>query len=106
MLTDGGWSRSWFRRLRGRSTSVSTGESDLTTVMQQDEYLARLQELYEECRCGVGAAAVVDGGVGSGKTTLLHTFKKWAKAKGATVLSAIGSRSEGALPLGVVRQLY
>jgi tetratricopeptide (TPR) repeat protein len=48
---------------------------------------------------------LVSGAAGSGKTHLLHSFGEQAGARGAQVLSALGTEAERDLPLGVLGQL-
>lgn len=46
------------------------------------------------------------GAAGSGKTQLLHAFGEHASARGAQVLSALGTEVECELPLGLLGQLF
>jgi DNA-binding CsgD family transcriptional regulator len=64
-----------------------------------------LHDSFRECLRGSGRAVVVSGAVGTGKTALLDEFSTWGAEQGAVVLSATGSQTEMALPLGLVTQL-
>ncbi|GAA2505171.1 AAA family ATPase [Streptomyces gobitricini] len=64
-----------------------------------------LEELFAQARSGTGRAALVVGTPGMGKTTLIHHVRRHARALGAVVLSAVASRAERSLPMGVIDQL-
>ncbi|MFI0742940.1 AAA family ATPase [Streptomyces sp. NPDC021100] len=68
--------------------------------------LAALGGLLTEAGAGRGSVALVSGPAGSGKTHLLRTFCKEAENSGALVLTAMASRAESGLPLGVMDQLF
>ncbi|MFV2176869.1 AAA family ATPase [Actinomadura sp. LOL_016] len=53
-----------------------------------------------------GSVVVISGGIASGKTALLRTVGEWAAESGGLTLSAVASRSERDLPLGVLEQLF
>nr|WP_246343100.1 LuxR family transcriptional regulator [Actinomadura verrucosospora] len=53
-----------------------------------------------------GSVVVISGGIATGKTTLLRTVGEWAAESGGLTLSAVASRSERDLPLGVLEQLF
>ncbi|MFE9767966.1 LuxR C-terminal-related transcriptional regulator [Streptomyces sp. NPDC005808] len=55
---------------------------------------------------GAGRLALVSGGLASGKTHLIHAFSRCVKESGALHLTATGSRTEYAFPVGVVDQLF
>lgn len=50
--------------------------------------------------------ALVSGGLASGKTELLNYFADQAAERGAIVLRATGSKTEQALPMGAMSQLF
>ncbi|MBB1252406.1 AAA family ATPase [Streptomyces sp. OF3] len=64
-----------------------------------------LEELAARAQTGDGCAALVLGAPGMGRTSLVHHVQAFARRSGATVLSAVASAAERALPLGVVTQL-
>ncbi|MER5783951.1 LuxR family transcriptional regulator [Streptomyces mobaraensis] len=68
--------------------------------------LAALGGLLTEAGAGRGSVALVSGPAGSGKTHLLQTFCKEAEKSGALLLTAVASRAESGLPLGVMDQLF
>ncbi|MGX7825631.1 LuxR C-terminal-related transcriptional regulator [Actinokineospora sp. 24-640] len=70
------------------------------------EALGELVGLFGESRVGHGRLALVAGGLASGKTQLLNQLYAHARAEGALVLTATGSRSERALRAGVIDQLF
>ncbi|UCM91510.1 AAA family ATPase [Streptomyces marincola] len=76
------------------------------TTTQRETVLARLCTAFDACdnRLG-GSVRRVVGAVGSGKTTLLEAFNDHTARRGSVVMSAIGSRAERDLPLGVLSQL-
>ncbi|MGW2460963.1 AAA family ATPase [Streptomyces sp. NPDC001761] len=65
-----------------------------------------LKDMLSEARRGRGRAALVVGAPGMGKSTLIRELHTRAAESGALVLSAVASRAERALPLGVVGQLF
>ncbi|MDA3647908.1 AAA family ATPase [Saccharopolyspora indica] len=64
-----------------------------------------LTRLFAHCQQSRGQIALITGGVASGKTHLLNTFADQATDTNALLLTAIGSRDEQELQLGVVGQL-
>lgn len=64
-----------------------------------------LEDLFARAREGQGRAVLVTGAAGMGKTTLVHELQNHALSSGARVLTAIASRAERDLPMGVVGQL-
>lgn len=74
-------------------------------VGRPEEILA-LDALFRDCAQGQGTVAVIRGPVASGKTTLLRAFAERAAAAGAIFLSAVASRAERGLALGIVDQLF
>ncbi len=75
-------------------------------LLQREAELAALAAMFAAARHGTGGAVLVSGAVAVGKTALIHTFAEQAVADGALLVGAACSRSEQALPLGVVRQLF
>jgi len=71
----------------------------------RQEQMVALGALLRECGRGRGKVAVIRGPVGSGKSTILRVFAGQAAATGALCCSAVGSRAERELPLGILRQL-
>ncbi|MEU9237277.1 AAA family ATPase [Streptomyces subrutilus] len=64
-----------------------------------------LEDLFARAREGQGRAVLVTGAPGMGKTTLVHALQDHALSSGARVLTAIASRAERELPMGVIGQL-
>ncbi len=64
-----------------------------------------LEDLFARAREGQGRAVLLTGAAGMGKTTLVHELQDHALSSGARVLTAIASRAERDLPMGVVGQL-
>jgi DNA-binding CsgD family transcriptional regulator len=75
-------------------------------LVDRDGEIATLNALLHDCTQGHGTVAVIRGPVASGKTTLLRAFTERAEAGGATILSAVASRVERRLPLGILDQLF
>jgi DNA-binding CsgD family transcriptional regulator len=75
-------------------------------LVERDDELAVLDELFERCLRGTGSVAVINGPLASGKTALLHAFVERSVKDGAIFLGAVGSRAERTLPLGVIDQLF
>ncbi|MFI2641568.1 AAA family ATPase [Streptomyces sp. NPDC018610] len=65
-----------------------------------------LNALFDQARRSSGRAALVVGAPGMGKTRLLQEVRRRAGEAGALALSAVASRAERAVPMGVVRQLF
>lgn len=74
-------------------------------LVGRDEEIAALHALFLESATGRAVVAVVRGPVGCGKTALLAALAGRAADSGAARLSAIASRAERGLPLGVLDQL-
>ncbi|TDC80022.1 AAA family ATPase [Actinomadura sp. 7K507] len=75
-------------------------------LLERDNEQASLDHLLADSASGKGRVAVVTGAKGGGKTALLYSFAERAAETGVLWLSAIGSRAERDLPLGVVSQLF
>ena len=82
-----------------------TTESVRTRLIERGDQLRALERLLAEPRQARGRTAVISGPAGSGKTELLRAFSERAAADGAIVLTAVGSRAEKDLQLGVIGQL-
>jgi DNA-binding CsgD family transcriptional regulator len=74
-------------------------------LVSRDIQLQALRDLLAKCIAGSGQTAVIVGPMGTGKTALLKEFTQLAAEAGALVLSATASRTERALPFGVLSQL-
>jgi DNA-binding CsgD family transcriptional regulator len=74
-------------------------------LLHRDEEIEVLRLLFRDCVEGKGNVAVIRGPAGSGKTSLLRVFAEQAVASGALFLSAVASRTECGIPLGIVDQL-
>jgi DNA-binding CsgD family transcriptional regulator len=68
--------------------------------------LSTLQDLFADAVRGRGGVVLVSGAVASGKTELLYAFAEKAIDAGAVFLSAMCSRAERSVPLGVINQLF
>jgi DNA-binding CsgD family transcriptional regulator len=77
----------------------------MMVLCERAEELTLLDTLLSSCSNGRGGIAIVSGTVGSGKTELLQTLGERCLDRGFTLLSAVASRAELRLPLGVVEQL-
>lgn len=55
---------------------------------------------------GPGAAVLIEGPAGAGKSTLVDWSAAAARARGLTVLRAVGSALDASVPFGIVRQLF
>lgn len=75
-------------------------------LVERDNELAALDELFERCLRGTGSVAVINGPLASGKTALLRAFAERSVKDGAIFLGAVGSRAERTLPLGVIDQVF
>ncbi|MET7572872.1 AAA family ATPase [Streptomyces sp. NPDC005492] len=75
-------------------------------MLERYQCLDQLTELLDRCAEGNGATGVISGAVGFGKTTLLEAVAARAVARGYTVLGAVGSVVESAIPYAVVEQLF
>lgn len=65
-----------------------------------------LQDLLAAAGRQEGGVVAISGVTASGKSELLHHLARLADGAGARYLPAAGSRSERALPLGIIRQLF
>lgn len=74
-------------------------------LIERDAQLRVFDGLYAQAALGQGAAVAVAGSVASGKTAVLEAVADRTARAGATVLTAVASRAEQALPFGVVGQL-
>ncbi|MFI6024467.1 helix-turn-helix transcriptional regulator [Amycolatopsis magusensis] len=74
-------------------------------LVERDEQLRVLELLLNETLVRKGQVALLDGPAASGKTELLRVFAERAQKSGVLFLSASCSRSERALPFGVISQL-
>ncbi|MCO1574785.1 AAA family ATPase [Crossiella sp. SN42] len=74
-------------------------------LAERDGQLDFLRRLLADTAEGRGRVAMVTGPVASGKTELLHVFGENARAAGALLLTATGTRAERNMPLGLLRQL-
>ncbi|GHF99701.1 helix-turn-helix transcriptional regulator [Streptomyces zaomyceticus] len=74
-------------------------------LVEREAPLALLTALAEQARDGHGRAVLVHGPVAAGKSVLVHHFADRALSLGMLPLSALGSKDERHLTLGVVRQL-
>ncbi|MFG2191757.1 AAA family ATPase [Streptomyces sp. NPDC048639] len=77
-----------------------------TALVEREEPWSCLEKDLADAMAGCGRTALVTGPVAVGKTELLHAFADHAVRSGATFLKAVCSRSESALPFGVVGQLF
>jgi len=64
-----------------------------------------LAKVFDECNDARGSVVLVEGEISSGRTELLKEFIALAKAAGASVLEATGSKAERAVPLSAITQL-
>ncbi|WP_153035359.1 LuxR family transcriptional regulator [Amycolatopsis sp. YIM 10] len=74
-------------------------------LVEREEQLRVLGLLLNETLVRKGQVALLDGPAASGKTELLRVFAERAQKSGVLFLSALCSRSERALPFGVISQL-
>jgi DNA-binding CsgD family transcriptional regulator len=75
-------------------------------LTERDRQLDYLRQLLVESARGGGRIAIISGPVGTGKTALLHVFSEYATAFGGRSLTAVGSRAEQTVSLGLLRQLF
>lgn len=68
--------------------------------------LGHLDDLLAGVRHGRPRFVLVDGSIGTGKTALLRTFAEHAIDAGAVVLTAVSSRKESTVGMGVIGQLF
>src|SRR5262249_14541499 len=74
-------------------------------LTERDRELDYLQELLVESARSGGRIAIVSGPAGTGKTALLHIFSECVTDFGGRHLTAVGSRAEQGVPMGLLRQL-
>jgi DNA-binding CsgD family transcriptional regulator len=74
-------------------------------IIERNDELAQLYELYENTASRNGRVALISGGLATGRTELLHTFAEHVTARGGQLLAATGARTERSLRMGVVWQL-
>jgi DNA-binding CsgD family transcriptional regulator len=75
-------------------------------LVDRDEELGTLNNLFRDCAQGKGTVAVIHGPVACGKTALLLAFAEQVVASGAIILDAVASRAERGLPLSILDQLF
>ncbi|MEV6316932.1 AAA family ATPase [Streptomyces sp. NPDC051776] len=75
-------------------------------LVEREEQWSCLEKDLADAMTGCGRVALVTGPVAVGKTELFHAFADHAVGSGALFLKAVCSRSESALPFGVVGQLF
>lgn len=74
-------------------------------LVEREEQLACLEELFADCLAGRGRIVLVSGALGSGKTVLLQEFGERVAFAGAAFVSAVGSWAERGLRFGVISQI-
>src|SRR4051794_5856765 len=74
-------------------------------MVERDGAMAMLDGLLAAAVGGKGRVAMVTGAVATGKTELLSTFADRVVDLNGLPITAVGSRAEGDLPLGVFGQL-
>ncbi|MGA5130222.1 AAA family ATPase [Streptomyces olivoreticuli] len=74
-------------------------------LVERDEEITRLTQLFAGGTGGSGGVGVISGVVASGKTELLNRVADLAVAKGVRLLSAVASASEQEFPYAVLEQL-
>ncbi|MFE7563334.1 AAA family ATPase [Kitasatospora sp. NPDC057500] len=75
-------------------------------LIERGSVLAELNRLLSSSRRGTGHAVVLSGPISSGKTGLLNALAEQLAGSDVLFLSAVGSRMEQEIPLGVVTQLF
>ncbi|MGP3972110.1 helix-turn-helix transcriptional regulator [Streptomyces sp. 6N223] len=75
-------------------------------LFERETEINALNDLLDSSLRGTGSTAVISGATGMGKTALINAFAKKAADREVIVLSAAASRSERALQLGVISQLF
>lgn len=76
-----------------------------TPPVGRDSERTQLLTVLDEATAGHGAAVLISGEPGIGKSALLHDVAASAQARGMTVLSARGARTEGHLPFAALHRL-
>ena len=74
-------------------------------LVERDDAMGMLDSLLAAAVAGKGRVAMVTGSVATGKTELLNTFAERVVDLNGLAITAIGSRAEHDLPLGVFGQL-
>src|SRR2546429_9342520 len=72
------------------------------TLVEREDQLSFLGNLFADCRAGNGRVVLVTGPIATGKTELLHTFAQQAVAAGAVFLAATRSPAARGPPPGVL----
>ncbi|WP_283133065.1 helix-turn-helix transcriptional regulator [Rhizohabitans arisaemae] len=75
------------------------------SLIERDDELATLRATLGAAMAGRGRCALVSGVAATGKSALLQAFTDHALQVGAVTVTAITSRMERCLPLGVIGQL-
>ncbi len=75
-------------------------------LVERERSRCLLKDLLSEARGNNGRAALTVGAPGMGKSALINEVQTRAAESGALVLTAVASRAEHALPMGVVSQLF
>ncbi|MFI6731024.1 AAA family ATPase [Streptomyces atratus] len=78
----------------------------MAQLIDREGELSALNALLTSAGAGRSSIALVSGPTGSGKTQLLQTFCKQVENSNAILLTAVASRAECELPLGVMDQLF
>ncbi|MEU4656344.1 LuxR family transcriptional regulator [Streptomyces sp. NPDC023723] len=74
-------------------------------LVERERSRSALEELFAQAYTGGGRAALAVGAPGMGKSALIRQVQTHAAGAGAVVLSAVASRAEKSLPMGVIGQL-
>jgi DNA-binding CsgD family transcriptional regulator len=102
------WSVLWESKMglfMGAIGGAVRGAQDLV-LQERAEELSELENLFVECVHGNGKVVVISSPVGCGKTALLHALGDRVIKHDALFLGAMASRTERALYLGVVSELF
>ncbi len=75
-------------------------------LLEREEELSYLRQLYGQSQAGNGSLAIVTGPTGSGKTHLLSALAEQVTAAGGQFVGASASLTEWGLPLGVIDQVF
>lgn len=84
---------------------VAARLGDTEPLLEREEALATLCELFDAACAGDGRTAVIRGPAGIGKTRLFSAFADHARARGARLLTARGGELERDYSFGVARAL-
>lgn len=74
-------------------------------LVERDDQLFALGNVFGECLRGTQKAALITGAVATGKTSFLGAFADRLAESDAVLLNASASRTEQGVPLGVLEQL-